>query len=810
MLEVSDRDAVREEIDGQAKVFCCQGCSGIYRLIRSEGLEDFYAHRREWTPGPADSRPLDASAFLDGLRPAGNELETDLIIDGIRCASCVWLNEKILLRTRGISYARVNYATHRAKVRWDPAELDIGAILSRIKSVGYTPKPFLPSAYEDEQKRQARDLLIRFGTAAFFSMQLMLFSTALYAGYFQGIDERTKAVFHMISLALTTPVLFYSGWPLIKGSVRGLRNLTFNMDVLIVAGSLSAYGYSIRQMLTGGEVYFDTAAMIITLILLGRYIEAGAKRKASETIGRLMQLSPKEARKLELSPEQAGLQDGLLRAARQMAPVSSLRPGDLIEVIPGEKLPFDGVVVSGSSETDEAMLTGESRPVPKTEGAQVFGGTLNLYGSIVFRVTRTGKDTVLARIIQTVEDAQSRRAPIQTVADRAVGYFVPAVLFIACATFLTWMYLGAPTSRAMMNAVSVLVIACPCALGLATPLAILIGTSHGASRGILIKGGDVIEKAANVDFVVLDKTGTITEGRPVLSQCFAIGMPDSEVLGLARALEERSEHAVGRAIVEAARGSEPYEVSEFSAVPGKGVRGMIRGKPALIGSREFIESGGSSERVDALLDKDHVAMINETERSGATIIYLSYDGRIRGIFAVSDRVRKEAAGAVAMLKKAGLGVAMITGDTLNTALAVARTTGVELVKAQISPVMKAEEIQRMKDEGRHVLMVGDGINDAPALVQATVGVAMGRATDIALESADVVIMRPDLRLVADAVTLAKKTFSIIRQNIFWAFFYNIIVIPLAIFGILHPIVAAGAMAFSSLSVVGNSLRARLR
>ena len=290
--------------------------------------------------------------------------------------------------------------------------------------------------------------------------------------------------------------------------------------------------------------------MIITLILLGRYIEAGAKRKASETIGRLMQLSPKEARKLE------GSLDELSRAVRLVVPVSSLQPGDLIEVIPGEKLPLDGVVISGSSETDESMLTGESRPVLKTEGAQVFGGTLNLYGSIVFRVTRTGKDTVLARIIQTVEDAQSRRAPIQAVADRAVGYFVPTVLIIACATFLAWMYLGAPTSRAMMNAVSVLVIACPCALGLATPLAILIGTSHGASRGILIKGGDVIEKAAKVDFVVLDKTGTITEGKPVLSQCFAIGMPENEVLGMARALEERSEHSVGRAIVEAARGSE--------------------------------------------------------------------------------------------------------------------------------------------------------------------------------------------------------------------------------------------------------------
>ena len=810
MLEVSEKDAVYDDINGLKKVFCCHGCNGIYRLIRSEGLEEFYVKRREWTPGPAEDQSVDVSAFAEGLRRVGDQIETDVIIDGIRCASCIWLNEKILLRTRGISYASVNYATHRARIRWNPAESDIKTILARIRSIGYTPKPFLPRAWEDEQKKQTRDLLLRFGTASFFSMQLMLFSIALYAGYFQGMDERIKSVFHAISFALTTPVLFYSGWPIIRGSLRGLKNRMFNMDVLIAAGALSAYGYSIQQMLVNGEVYFDTAAMIITLILLGRYIEAGAKGRASETIGRLMQLSPREARKLELAADQPEMDGRWHLAPRQMVPVSSLRAGDLVEVVPGEKIPVDGFVVSGTTEADESMLTGESRPASKTADAEVFGGTHNLYGSIVFRVTKTGKGTVLAQIIQAVEDAQARRAPIQSVADRVVGYFVPAVLLIALLTFLGWMYQGAPIARAMMNAVSVMVIACPCALGLATPLAILIGTSHGASRGILIKGGDVIEKAAKVDFVVLDKTGTITEGKPVLSQCFAIGMPDSEVLSLARSLEQRSEHSAGRAVVEAARGSEPYDVSEFSAVPGKGVRGLIHGRPALIGSREFIESEGSNERVDALLDKDQVAMISETERSGATVIYLSYDGRIRGVFAVSDRVRKEAAEAVGMLKKAGLGVAMITGDTLNTAEAVARRTGIELVKAQVSPVMKAGEIQRMKNEGMHVLMAGDGINDAPALVQATVGVAMGRATDITLESADVVIMRPDLRLVADAVMLMKKTFSIIRQNIFWAFFYNIVVIPLAIFGILHPIVAAGAMAFSSLSVVGNSLRARLR
>lgn len=809
MLEVSVHEAIRDEISGQENIFCCHGCRGIYRMIRSEGLDDFYLKRRDWPPGPSEVKPVDVSAFLDNLRPVGSEIETDLILDGIRCASCVWLNEKVLERTSGITYARVNYATHRVRIRWDPLRTDINSILNRIRSIGYIPKPFLPKAYEDEQKRQSRDLLIRFGTAAFFSMQLMLFSIALYAGYFQGIDPRTKNIFHLISLVLTTPVLFYSGWPIIKGSFQGLRNRTFNMDVLIATGAVSAYGYSLRQMVAGGEVYFDTAAMIITLILLGRYIEAGAKGKASETIGRLMQLSPTEARKLDAGTHPHTL-DQLHSVQISMAPLSSIQPGDLLEVVPGAKIPLDGIVVSGVSQADESMLTGESKPCSKTKGAQVFGGTQNLYGSFVFRVTMTGKDTALARIIQSVEDAQARRAPIQGVADRVVGWFVPAVLILALLTLLGWMYIGVQASLAVMNAVSVLVIACPCALGLATPLAILIGTSHGAARGILIKGGDVIEKTAKTDFVVLDKTGTITEGKPVLSGFFGVGIPNHEALCLACSLERLSEHSLGKAIVEASRACEPDEVSDFSAVPGKGIRGTVLGKPTLIGSKEFIEADGIHGTVDAALDKERGSVLSTLERTGATIIYLCHDNHLRGVFMISDKVRTEAAETITLLKKAGLGVSMVTGDTLFTAEAVAGITGIESIKARVAPEEKAAEIERLENEGRRVIMVGDGINDAPALVQATVGVAMGRATDIALESADIVIMRSDLRLVAAAVALSKKTFSVIRQNIFWAFFYNIVFIPLAILGILHPIMAAGAMVFSSLSVVGNSLRARLR
>jgi Cu2+-exporting ATPase len=802
LLEFPDREAVYDEVNGRRKVFCCNGCKGIYRLINDEGLGEFYKKRDSWVPGPAEDKAVDLAAFNEHVVEAGNELETDIILDGIRCASCVWLNEKILHRTRGVTYANVNYATHKAKIRWNPNETGIDNILARIKSIGYTPKPFTSKAYEKELENRKRDLLMRFGTASFFSMQLMIYSIALYAGYFQGIDEETKNIFHLISLLLTTPVVFYSGWPFINGALRGVRNLHFNMDLLIMTGAGSAYLYSIYEMFSGGKVYFDTAAMIITLILLGRYIEAGAKGKASQAITRLLSLSPKEARKVVSGQQSAVSGQRLQSLERKMTIISSINVEDMIEVIPGEKIPLDGIVIEGSSEVDESMLTGESKPVSKSAGSEVFCGTQNLYGNFIFKVNKTAGDTVLSQIIKTVEEAQARRAPVQTTADRVVGIFVPAILLLSFATWLYWIFHGSFTTNAVMNAVSVLVIACPCALGLATPLAILVGTTKGASKGILIKGGDVIEKSKNIGIIVLDKTGTLTEGRPILSSFKGIGISDTEALRLASSLERLSEHSIGKALVSASKVLELNDVTDFKAYPGRGLKGVINGKPVLIGNREFMESYG----IDVAADRKLLSEIESSELSGATVVYLSYEGNLAGIFSVSDTVRKEAADVVKMLKHKGLDVAMITGDNIKTAAAVAREAGIDTVKAQMSPVEKAEEIKRMQESGRRVIMVGDGINDAPALVQADVGIAMGRATDIALESSDMVLMRNDLRLLPYAVNLSKKTFSVIRQNIFWAFFYNTVAIPLAVVGILHPIVAAGAMALSSLSVVGNSLR----
>ncbi|MEI6877306.1 MAG: heavy metal translocating P-type ATPase, partial [Spirochaetota bacterium] len=530
--------------------------------------------------------------------------------------------------------------------------------------------------------------------------QLMLFSVALYAGFFQGMDEGIKRIFHLISLVLATPVLFYSGWPLIRGSVKGLLNRAFTMDVLIVAGSFSAFGYSIQQMAVGGEVYFDTVAMIITLILLGRYLERIAKNRASEAINQLIQLSPREARVVAASPGPEGRVPGaLLAAERSMRAIEGIGIGDLVEVKPGEKIPLDGRVVAGGSEADESMLSGESRPCAKTPGSPVYGGTLNLHGSFIFTVTKTGKDTVLAGIIQAVEDAQSRRAPIQARADRAVGLFVPMVLAIAIATLLGWLVSGAPMTRAVLNAVSVLVIACPCALGLATPLAILIGTSHAASLGILIKGGDIVEKGSRIGYVVFDKTGTLTEGKPLVTFFRALDRPVRELRTLAVSLERLSEHSLAKAVIEDGKGIEPLEVTKFTAHPGSGVEGWILGKRVRIGTRDFAEALAGAGAPGLAPGRMPTEEIQALESAGTTVFYLSVEGGIAGIFGISDRPRPEAAEAVAQLKRQRLGVAMITGDKERTARSVADEVGIEDVFAETSPAGKAAEIRKLEARG---------------------------------------------------------------------------------------------------------------
>jgi len=801
LLTFPERDAIYDEIDEKKRVFCCNACRGIYRLIYEEGLDRFYKERK-WDEAVAALVPftkeIDIKAFADNVRDVGDKKEIDIFIDNIRCASCVWLNEKILHKTQGIEYARVNYATHRAKIRWNPAVVSLDRILKRIISIGYNPKPYSESEQFMAQRAETRDLLIRFGTAGFLSSQLMIYVIALYAGYFQGIDPNTKFILEAIAGLLTVPVIFYSGMPFIKNTITGLRHLRFNMDALIAIGSGSAFLYSVYQMVAKGpegKVYFDTSAMIITLILLGRYIEATAKGKASETIKMLTELTPKDARRVK-------------GRDIETIPVSSVNKGDFIQVRPGERIPLDGIVTSGESEADEAIITGESKPVSKKQGSEVIGGTMNLYGSFIFEVTRTGKDTVLSGIIRAVEDAQARKPKIQVLADRVVSVFVPVILIIALSTVIFYLLKGSSSHFALMTGISVLVIACPCSLGLATPIAVLIFTTKASSRGILIRGGEVVDNASRITNVIFDKTGTITVGMPVLKKTivFENSMDEEELLSIAALIEEMSEHSIGHAIVDAAKKisnlkSQISNVSGFKTVTGRGVVGIIANKKILIGNMTF-------------MNENHIQMptfgedILKFYKDGDTIVYVGWDGALKGLFIISDVVRDEAHGVVHELKNMGINVSIISGDNKTTTFSIAASVGIDSVLSEATPGKKKEAIEDIQQKGNKVMMIGDGINDAPALTEAVVGMAMGQGTDIAMESADMVLARNDLRLIPYFIRLSKKTYSVIKQNIFWAFFYNLLAIPLAVLGVLHPIIAAGAMAASSLIVVGNSLRIR--
>jgi Cu2+-exporting ATPase len=794
LLPVSPAAAVR---DGEGRLFCCAGCRAVNAFVRGEGLDAFYA-RRERAPGapagPAPAAALDPAPFLEIAREKEGRMEVDLYVDGVRCASCVWLVEQVLRRTPGVVSARVGYVDNRARVLWDPARVGLGRILARIGATGHIPRPYRPAETALARRAEGRDLLVRFGTAAFLSAQLMVYSMALYAGYFQGIDAATKRSFGAISMLLTAPVLLYAGGPLLRGAAAGLRRGRFTMDALVVLGSWSAFLTGVWGLLRGGEVYFDTAAMIVTLVLLGRWIESGAKARAAEALGRMAELAPRHA--VRVARGEGGAR------ARETVAIDALRRGDLVEVHPGEKAPADGSVVEGESAADESLLTGESRPIPKGRGDAVLAGSLNTWGTLLVEVARTGGQTALARILAAVEEAQASRPPIQALADRVVGWFVPAILALAAATVALHLARGAGAERAVIFGVSVLVIACPCSLGLATPLAVTIYLGRAAAQGVLVKGGEPAERAAAVSTVVLDKTGTVTRGVLALREVLVVD-PDLDAarcLLTAAALEALSEHAVGAALAAAAPGRPLPRVAAFRAHPGRGVSGTVEGRAVFVGSRGFMEESGIPA---APADGPP-----ETEEEGLTQVYLGWEGRLRARFLLSDGLREEAAEAVRELRAGGTEVRLVSGDGELATASVARRTGIPLYEAGALPERKREIVAALRAAGEGVLMAGDGINDAPALAGADVGVSVGRGADVARETAGVVLLRADLRLVPWFLRLSRGTFRVIRQNLFWAFAYNAAALPLAVAGLLHPIVAAAAMTASSAFVVANSQRVR--
>ncbi|NPV58145.1 MAG: copper-translocating P-type ATPase [Actinobacteria bacterium] len=761
---------------------------------------------------PASTGVEDMVSAIEGLGYRAGLERAVYAVEGMTCASCVARVEKALSGVEGVLSADVNLATERATVTYDPEKADFEAMARAVDEAGYR---LVKSAEGEEaldrerrrRERETRLLKVKLVYSAASAAVIMFLS--MLGMHIPGLKDVPERTLFVILFALATPVQFWPGMTFYRAALKAARHGTTDMNTLIAVGTTAAYLYSVvatffPSFISGTglklAVYYDASATIIALILLGRFLEARAKGRTSEAIRRLMGLQAREARVLR---------DGV----EESVPVEEVRVGDVVVVRPGEKIPVDGVVVEGRSAVDESMLTGEPLPVEKNLGDEVTGATVNGTGYFQFRATRVGKDTVLAQIIRMVEEAQGSKAPIQRLADRVAAVFVPAVIAISFVTFLVWLIAGPEPSFnfALLNFVAVLVIACPCALGLATPTAIMVGTGRGAELGILIKGGEVLERAGKLDVVVFDKTGTLTWGKPVVTDVIPVdGKSEDELLSVAAAVEKGSEHPLAETLVEEAksRGLVPAQATGFQAFPGRGVAAMVDGGEVRLGNAAFMaESGVSSPALEERAE----GFAGE----GKTVVFIAVDGVMSGMIAVADTVKPMAAEAVRALREMGVEVAMISGDRRSTAEAVAGRVGVDRVLAEVLPADKAAEIERIQSEGKVVAMVGDGINDAPALARADIGIAIGSGTDVALETSDITLISEDLRKVATAIALSRTTLRTIKQNLFWAFFYNVIGIPLAA-GVLYPawgwllnpIFAAAAMAFSSVSVVGNSLRLR--
>lgn len=775
-----------------------------------------------------DPGMVDVGTLVDAVTAAGYGVATRKItfgVGGMSCAACSARVEKTLAKIPGVKAANVNLASQKASVEYFDGMAGADDFRRAVSQAGYSmtedtaaEQNSLVEAQQQETTRLRRKLIFS-GVIAAYMLFIMIV-------HISGNKAWLPAIMHNPYLlwALATPVQFWAGWQFYRGTWEPLKHGSANMNTLIAVATSAAYFFSVAAVLApefftasgrAAPIHFDTSAMIITLILTGRFLEARARGRTTEAIQKLVGLQAKTAR--------------IVRDGSEIdVPIAEVATGDIVIVRPGEKVAVDGIILEGSSSIDEAMVTGESMPVVKGRGDEVIGATINKTGSFRFRATKVGKDTVLAQIIRLVEEAQGSKAPIQRLADIIAGYFVPAVIAVAALVFILWYFIGPPPAltHALLNFVAVLIIACPCALGLATPTAIMVGTGKGAESGVLIRSGEALETAYKIDTVILDKTGTLTHGKPVVTDIVAAnGFSETDLLALAAAAEKNSEHPLGEAIVAAAeeRGLPSAETGDFQAVPGQGINAKIEGKRIGLGNRLFMQNHNIT--LDNLDTK-----ATEFAGEGKTPMFLAVDGRAAGIIAVADTLKPNSRSVVAELYRLGLEVVMITGDNQRTAAAIGAQAGIDRILAEVLPEHKAREVKKLQRDGRVVAMVGDGINDAPALAQANVGIALGTGTDIAMAAADITLLRGDLGGILTAVKLSQRTLRTIKQNLFWAFAYNVSLIPVAAgllflawgqsgvpsglefffgeYGFLNPVLAAAAMSISSVTVVSNSLRLR--
>nr|VFK31828.1 MAG: Cu2+-exporting ATPase [Candidatus Kentron sp. MB]VFK34901.1 MAG: Cu2+-exporting ATPase [Candidatus Kentron sp. MB]VFK77054.1 MAG: Cu2+-exporting ATPase [Candidatus Kentron sp. MB] len=801
-------------IGGQARKFCCVGCKGVCEAIYAAGLEGFYLRTLNDTPlAPPPVSLEDTDVFdLDEVQREyvphlGEEREIDLMVEGIHCAACIWLIERSLMQTKGVAYANCNLTTKRLKVKWRNEEVHLSGIMRRLGDIGYATAPFDPEAAENRLQQENRKLLFRMAFAGFAMMNLLWISIALYSGADQG---EFRSLFHWVGFALATPTLLYSGLPFFRGAITGLRHGHLGMELPIAIGAGITYLYSVYVTVlepATGAVYYDTVVNFLFVILMGRYLEAISKRRAVGATQRLLDLQPRAA---------TVMRDGDWR----LVSIRTLAPNEVVLVKPGERIPVDGVVVGGDSTVDESMLTGESEPIPKGKDDTVSAGTMNVHGALEVRISHLLGDTALGRIIRLVESAQGSKASIQRLADRVVPWFVFTTLFLALGAFLWWLDTG--FEMALMAATAVLIITCPCAFGLATPMAIAVAAGTGARHGILIKNGGVLETLSGIDHFVFDKTGTVTHGQMALtclhtetlswvrkdpsedaSRCPRVLHP---VLARLIAVERYANHPLATAIVDCSRElsdlAKHFSVTDFSYHPGLGIRAVVDGLPVLIGTDRWLKKNG------ATLSTVLQAYAIKLEGKGTICLRCAMGNEEIALVGIEDQIRDGARDLVALLRRRKIETTLLSGDKKVVAQAIAKQLGEMPVIAEVRPEEKSQVIADLQSEGRRVAMIGDGVNDAPALVRADVGIALGSGTDVSMESADIVLMHNRLSDVLTAATLARRTLRTIRQNIGISILYNIIMVPLAMAAIVTPLLAAIAMPISSLLVIGNAARIR--
>ena len=768
--------------------FCCKGCQGVYHLLEAEGLDTFYDKLGDTQLQPAvqihdDLHKFDLEGFKNKYIKETEDgfYEIHLIIEGIHCSACVWLNEKVLHKTPGVIEATINYTNNKAKVVWDPDEIRLSKIIETIRSIGYNAYPYDPALQEERANKTKKEYYSRILVAVFGSMNIMWIAIAQYAGYFSGIEQRFKDILNVAEFILATPVLFYSGWVFFRGAYFGYKNRIVNMDTLVASGALLAYIYSIYAMITQrGEVYFDSVAMIITFVLVGKYLEVLSKKQAVDTLDSIMGSTPTEVTVIQENE-------------KVLISVENIQQGDIIELKPGEKVVIDGEVVYGEGSFDESSLTGESEAVLKRKGDKILSGSICLDSVIRYKATKDISSSLLHAIISLLEESITKKPHIERLADQVSGYFSTVILLIALLTFGAWWYFGGSFEHALIIGISVIVIACPCALGLATPMATLVGISLAAKRNILFKEAGFLETMAKSDLLALDKTGTITEGKPSVVREERFKAYDPAWL---YALAGTSDHPIAQGVRRYLRDKHeesfaPVALEAIKSIQAKGIEARTETDTFIGGNAAFMQEHG---------------IACEESTSEHTLFYFAVNGELVALFELSDTLREGAAEAIVAIQKMGIRVVMLTGDHEKSAARIASEVGITEVHARLLPQEKAALIDRFHDEGHIVVMAGDGINDTIALARSDIAIAMGNGADVAISVSDVVLMNEEPASIYEAYRISRRTFRAVKENLGFSLLYNLIAVPLAMSGHVTPLVAALSMSLSSLIVVGNSMR----